>query len=154
MRHWSTNKVAVHLCRGQRGGGDQDLFLVSAPSLPENPARPYPRSLAREGSIEAAHWASPRCHSHAPLPCLRCIGRFAARRYGETWEDSRSEFASRGAPGFAVSVGDTTGSGVAKNPASQVEWSGFSDLRGPGRHPLPGFGLVRGDLRTPKVPGG
>ena len=41
---------------------------------------------------------------------------------GKRREVIRSEFASGGAPGFAVSVGDTTSPGVASDPASQVEW--------------------------------
>jgi hypothetical protein len=65
-----------------------------------------------------------RCHCRGPSPRFRCIGQFAASRYGVArggplW----SEFASGGAPGSAVSVGETTVPGVASDPASQVEWS-------------------------------
>jgi hypothetical protein len=105
--------------RGQRGGGNQDLFLVSAPSLPENPARPYPRSLARDGSIEAAHLGESSVSlSRAPPPVSTVSASLLRADTGRRGEDTRSEFASEGAPGFAVSVGDTTGPGVAEDLAS------------------------------------
>jgi hypothetical protein len=90
----------------------------------------------------------------APPPISAVLAILPRANTGRRDEVLRSEFASGGAPGFAVSVGDTTGPGVASDPASQVEWSGFPDLRGPGWRSLPGFGLVRGNHRNTKVLGG
>ena len=62
--------------------------------LAAQPDPTYVHPPVRVGSIEAAHWASPRCHRRAPLPSLRSIGRLPAPMGGGEGRHIWSEFAA------------------------------------------------------------
>jgi hypothetical protein len=53
-----------------------------------------------------------------PSPASTVSASLLRADTGKRGEGTRSEFASEGAPGFAVSVGDTTGPGVDEDLAS------------------------------------
>ena len=69
-------------------------------------------------------------------------------------EALRSEFASEGAPGFAMSVGDMTGPGVAEDLASQVEWPVFLIPAEPDGARCQASAWFAGTIRLPQVSGG
>jgi hypothetical protein len=88
-----------------------------------------------------------------PSPLFRPIGHLPEPMGGGGGRILRSEFASGELPGPPFPWGKRRSRESTKTRKSGGV-VGFLDSRGPGRHPLPGFGLVRGDLRTPKVSGG
>ena len=85
--------------------------------LAAQPDPTYVHPPVRVGSIEAAHWASPRCHRRAPLPSLRSIGRLPAPMGGGEGRHIWSEFAA-GSSRDRRFRGGNDGFGSRRRPAS------------------------------------
>ena len=121
-------------CTPSEGSGEQRPGSIpgSCSPLPENPVHPYSRPLAMTVASRPPTGRVLVVTVMCPSPFLRLIGLLPEPMGGDGGRIVRSEFASGGAPGYAVSVGDTTQPGVASDPATQVEQPVVLTLRGTG----------------------
>jgi hypothetical protein len=118
------------------------------------PCQPLSVLPGHVGSIEAAHWASPSVSLTWPLPSLplyRPVCREPTRGCEGRPLGPNLQAGSSRVRRFR---GGNDGPGSRQRPASQVERSVLLIPAAPEGTRCPGFGLVRGDLRTPKVFGG
>jgi hypothetical protein len=121
------------LCRGQLAV-ETRIDSWTPPSAAREPRHPLGALPGRVGSIGGRPLGEPSVSLTCAPPLSPPHWPFAGANGGRRGEDPSVRICQRGAPGFAVSVGDTTIPGVDEDP--RVRWSGrFSRFPRPRKAP-------------------